>query len=508
MPVRDVKIRTAIAAALLVGLVVPGAISSWLTLRRQRELLTAQLSRYHARVTTVLALGMREPLWTMVPDLGRPLLESVIEDPRVVRVSVSGEGGLLLERAFPERRVGATWERVHVVVRDGEPIGEVEVEIDTGQMEQALLSHSRAFLLTTLVQLVLSLFIISLILRWRVVRPLRRLVRQSERLARRELDEPFVWSHRDELGLLGTSFEATRQSLRALFDTLHETNQELIRLNRGLEAAVAARSAFLANMSHELRTPLNSIIGFSGVLRRKLEGKVDDRQLGFVENIYNSGERLLRLIDDVLDLARIETGRMRLIPAKIDLVAEVEGIRGLIQSAAVPKNIQVELDLEDDLPQITTDPGKFKQILYHLMSNAVKFSSQGSDVRVQMRKVEADDPLFSCEGVRVDVVDHGIGIPAEDRETIFDEFRQLDPSPGRRYEGTGLGLALVKKLLEIQGGQIMVESEAGHGSTFTAFLPIEPPEQPVRAYAQPEKENGPGRARAVDSRTKREVGDQ
>jgi signal transduction histidine kinase len=323
-------------------------------------------------------------------------------------------------------------------------------------------------------QLAVSLSIIFVILHLRLVRPLRRLARHSDLLAGWQLEESFDWKGRDELGELGQSLERTRLSLLDLVRALEDKNEELTRLNQGLKNALAARSVFLANMSHELRTPLNSIIGFSTVLLRRLEGEIEPRHLGFLRNILGSGENLLRLVNDVLDLSRIEAGKMELVLEPVNVREALEGIRRVIQRAAERKHMEVELEIASDVPVILADSGKFKQVVYHLLSNAVKFSHENSAVGIRVTRLAADDEPLHVDAVRIDVVDHGIGIAAANHEVVFEEFRQLDGSPSRMYEGTGLGLALVKKLLELHGGEIRIDSELGQGSTFSVFLPTMP----------------------------------
>jgi len=490
------RIRAAIAAALLVGLVLPAGVAGWLSLADQRELLTAELHAYHSRVVRSLALGMRQPVWTMVPDLGRPLLGSLMEDVRIPRVLVEGDGGVFLERELPERRRGAAWTLSEPIVYEGDQIGRVTVEIDTGNMESVLAGQRNRFVATVGFQLAMSLSIIFLILHLRLVRPLRRLARQSDLLAGWQLEEAFEWKGRDELGVLGQSLERTRRSLLDLVRALEDKNAELTRLNQGLKNALAARSVFLANMSHELRTPLNSIIGFSTVLVRRLEGEISPRDLGFLRNILGSGETLLRLVNDVLDLSRIEAGKMELVLEPLNIREALEGVRRVMRRAAERKSLEVELDVASDVPVILADSGKVKQVVYHLLSNAVKFSHEGAVVGVRVRRLSAADPPLRTDAVQIDVVDHGIGIAPANHELIFEEFRQLDGGPSRMYEGTGLGLALVKKLLEIHGGQIRVSSELGRGATFSVFLPSSP--SPGAEILSPREVTDSGRHLALD----------
>ena len=259
------------------------------------------------------------------------------------------------------------------------------------------------------------------------------------------------------------------EKVRERTAALEAANLELTEANRH-------KSAFLANMSHELRTPLNSIIGFSEVLEDGTFGPLTERQRLYVQNILSSGEHLLSLITDILDLSKIEAGKMDLrlsrFPLGEGLAEAVEVIRG----QAMGKSITLTLEADATLPILTADPGKFRQISLNLLSNAVKFTPDGGRVSVTARAASLEGPRGPVPAVEVAVADTGIGIEAADQERIFREFEQVDGSYARKYAGTGLGLALTRKLVELHGGTIRVESAgAGRGSTFRMRLPLRPP---------------------------------
>jgi signal transduction histidine kinase/DNA-binding response OmpR family regulator/ligand-binding sensor domain-containing protein len=238
------------------------------------------------------------------------------------------------------------------------------------------------------------------------------------------------------------------------------------------EQANQAKSAFLANMSHELRTPLNSIIGFSEILSERLVGLISDKHAGFLKLILGSGQHLLNIINDILDLSKIEAGRMELFVERFGVRPLAEGVCHLMKGVSEKRRIAFEIDVPDDLPDIEGDPGKFKQVLYNLLSNAVKFSRESSTVHV--RAMLLPGGLSGVDAVQVQVEDTGIGIAPGDLPLIFEEFRQIDASTSRRFEGTGLGLALVKRFVELQGGVVGVSSKPGEGSTFWFRLPLRP----------------------------------
>jgi signal transduction histidine kinase/CRP-like cAMP-binding protein len=277
-----------------------------------------------------------------------------------------------------------------------------------------------------------------------------------------------------------------------------------------LEIASKHKSQFLASMSHELRTPLNAIIGFSEVLLDPSLGSLPgEEQHEFLTNILTSGKHLLRLINDVLDLSKIEAGKMELHPEAVSLVETVEGVLGTVKPLASKKQIHVQSLLAADLPPAWADAPRLKQILYNLLSNAIKFTPASGHVTVTVRRVDlpprqtvdspgpsgqvATRPVDGAGGwLEVSVSDTGIGIPAEDLERIFEEFEQVSDPARPRQEGTGLGLALVRKLVEMHGGRIRVASTPGQGSTFTFVVPaatVAPPSPP------PETAPGGGRRR-------------
>ena len=233
--------------------------------------------------------------------------------------------------------------------------------------------------------------------------------------------------------------------------------------SRQLETANQHKSEFLANMSHELRTPLNAIIGFSEVLLERLFGEINDKQDDYLKDIHSSGRHLLTLINDILDLSKVEAGRMELELSTFDLSAAISNAMTLVRERAQRHGIVLGQEVDPDLGELVADERKFKQILLNLLSNAVKFTPDGGRIDVSAR---ADG-----DNVVVAVHDTGIGIAPEDHAAVFEEFRQVGRNYTNKQEGTGLGLALTRKFVELHGGTIRVESQPGQGSTFTFTLP-------------------------------------
>lgn len=237
------------------------------------------------------------------------------------------------------------------------------------------------------------------------------------------------------------------------------------RIERTLQEASRMKSEFLANMSHELRTPMNGILGFSELLIDERFGTLNDKQKEYLGDIHECGVHLLQLINDVLDLSKVEAGRMQVYPERFGAQAAVASVCAIVSPQMQKKRIVLKTQAAPGLQDVVLDAQKFKQILFNLLSNAVKFTDDGGHVEVSL-DVEAERLL------RLRVRDTGIGIAAADMERLFDAFQQLDAGSARRYEGTGLGLALTRRLVELQGGRIGVESEPGRGSTFTVTLPM------------------------------------
>ncbi|HYT96959.1 MAG TPA: ATP-binding protein, partial [Casimicrobiaceae bacterium] len=232
---------------------------------------------------------------------------------------------------------------------------------------------------------------------------------------------------------------------------------------RQLEIANQHKSEFLANMSHELRTPLNAIIGFSEVLLERLFGDVNEKQDDYLKDIHSSGRHLLSLINDILDLSKVEAGRMELEPTSFNLPAAVDNAMTLIRERAQQHNVALSANVDTTFGEIVADERKFKQILLNLLSNAVKFTPDGGRIDVTARRADAQ--------TMISVRDTGVGIAVHDQAAVFEEFRQVGHDYMRKQEGTGLGLALTKKFVELHGGRIWLESELGKGSTFTFTIP-------------------------------------
>ena len=242
-----------------------------------------------------------------------------------------------------------------------------------------------------------------------------------------------------------------------------KAEEGLINVNKRLQGVSRAKSEFLANMSHELRTPLNSIIGFSEILHEKTFGDLNEKQMRYVSNIHTSGRHLLELINDILDLSKIEARKIEIQYEEFSLKETLNECQTLVKNMASKKNIPLNFEIEDLPFNISADPVRFKQIMYNLLSNAIKFTPDGGMVNIEAKHANGM--------LQISVKDTGIGIAKENQEKIFVEFYQVDSSYSKKYKGTGLGLPLTKKLVELHGGRIWIESELGKGSTFSFTIP-------------------------------------
>jgi PAS domain S-box-containing protein len=256
--------------------------------------------------------------------------------------------------------------------------------------------------------------------------------------------------------------EGLADRVKAATAQLEEHNRQLQWQSEELSRAYRLKSQFLASMSHELRTPVNALIGYTALMRDRIYGELTAKQDHALERMYVASRHLLDLVNDVLDLARIEAGKMPVSLEPVNPELLLREVADTVEPLLRQKKLAFEMDIADDLPLLETDRTKVRQVVLNLLSNAVKFTSEGS-VTLHAR------PLAS--GIEVSVADTGIGIPAQNLATVFEDFRQLDQSPTREYGGTGLGLSISRKLLHLLGGTIAVESCPGEGSTFRVWLP-------------------------------------
>ncbi|MDQ2981594.1 MAG: ATP-binding protein, partial [Actinomycetota bacterium] len=386
--------------------------------------------------------------------------------PQVTRALASSQSGSTVGRDFRGQKVLSTWATV----------GPVGWKVFVEQPESAAFAPVRGKIWRT--ALLLAAFLaagigLSVLLARRLARPVKQMRTAAGRIGAGAYDERIELRRRDELGGLADELNGMAASLQASVQSLEQKVEErtrelqralaeLSRKGRQLEVASEHKSHFLANMSHELRTPLNAIIGFSQVLRQRLFGPINEKQEEYLDDILSSGNHLLSLINDVLDLSKVEAGQVELEVASFSLREALERGVVMVREPATNHGVRLSLELAPGIDLVEGDERRLRQVIFNLLSNAVKFTPEGG--RVVVATASRDHEVL------ISVTDTGPGIPLEDHERIFEEFQQTDVGVQQR-EGTGLGLALSKSLVELHGGRIWVESGPGHGSRFVFTLP-------------------------------------
>jgi len=326
----------------------------------------------------------------------------------------------------------------------------------------------------TLLKRLIVLFIFSVVILsamgfWaagRIIEPIRILQQGAEIIGEGNLTHRIHIKTNDEIEDLANQFnqmvEKINKSYSELEQRIAERTEGLRKGYQEMEVISRLKSEFLASISHELRTPLNSILGFSELLHDKTYGDLNEKQFEYVNYIHTSGKHLLELINDILDLAKVEAGKMEVKPEEFSVESTIKEVHSIVSPLSIRKNISVEVDIGNGVSTIVADDKMFRQIMYNLLSNAIKFTNEGGCVKIRV----VSNNYF----LQVSVVDNGIGIKKEDMKQIFKEFKKINMG---KQEGTGLGLVLVKRYVEMQGGNIRVESEYGKGSDFTFRLPVD-----------------------------------
>jgi signal transduction histidine kinase len=356
-------------------------------------------------------------------------------------------------------------------VQAGDLMGAIVVSFPTEDTRNTLRINRIILVAAAFITALLSMLAFHAVLRLVIVQPVQHLKKVADRVTEGDLRVRADIQTGDEFEGLSRSFnrmlqrlEASREELRRANMSLDQKLEELARANVSLFEMNQVKSKFLTTMSHELRTPLNAILGFADVVEDAPAVRDDAKLARYVRNISDSGHLLLDLINDILDLAKIEAGKMEAKLGKVSPLDLCEMTMNMVRGMVGTKDLRLELEVAADSPIMTTDASKLQQILFNLLSNAVKFTPSGF-VRLTVRPIDARTMLFQ-------VSDSGPGLTAEQQKIIFDRFSQVDSGHTRQYGGTGLGLSIVKELVDLLGGDVAVQSEPGRGATLNVTLPV------------------------------------
>ncbi len=390
-------------------------------------------------------------------------------------------------------------------------VGVIRVDVPYQTDENQLLLNRIVIVVAGMVGGTLAIVVFYLITSRLILQPVRVLKNTAEKVAAGDLKIRSAISTGDEFQHLSETFNQMLATLQNSQNQLEATNRsldtrvgELAQSNVDLFEANRLKSEFLTNVTHELRTPLNAIIGFADLMGETAKTGGDPKQQRYSENIRVSAKQLLDLINDLLDLAKIEAGKLVLREEKVNVADVCEAMANFMRPLAQKKNIELQLSIAPDMPLITTDAGRFQQILYNFLSNAIKFTPPEGQVTITARNEDVhgtgESPIVGAASpetsendggveepgtgaVRIDISDTGPGISLEDQKLIFEKFRQIDGSVTRQHSGTGLGLAISRELANMLGGRIELRSDVGRGATFSLIIPQRNPRSgPVEVH--------------------------
>jgi signal transduction histidine kinase len=488
--------RLALKFAVVTSIVVLTAVLvlTFLLMDRERTSFRNDLEDDADLLLNTLALTIREPLNNLERNELAAVVEVVLANDNVTQVRIYSDSGLVLAEA-PEREVlfrpsneplvydilgGSGPDITHEWGDDelvsgrisqvgNQKLGVIVIGLSTQPLDERIASFQRYSVGTAIVIVLLGAAFTYLFTR-QITRPLQSLTQAAQKMSKGDLTAHVKQTSEDEIGQLGSVFNEMSAVVssrdKALQDANVQLEQRIEEVNQAraeAEQANTVKSQFLASVSHELRTPLNSIINFTEFVLTGRMGEVNEKQEKALSNVIESGEDLLRLINDVLDISKIEAGALRLfVEEEVDLREKIERSIEVGKSLLGEKSVELELDMADDLPKLTCDAHRINQIILNLISNACKFTREGKIV-VQAKKEDGSVVLM--------VRDTGPGIAKEDFEKVFEVFTQTEGGI-REGAGTGLGLPISKRLAEAHGGRLWLDSEVGKGTTFYVSLPV------------------------------------
>ena len=441
--------------------------------------------------------SLPKALWNLDDDVVDDFVESLFLDEAIVHATVMWANQVIIERtreSFQGTDFSNPDQSSPLIVKtsdilfEGNKVGAIRIAMSRESVrDELILNISGIITLTILIIVGISLTSVAITSRY-ISRPLLQLQNSATSIAHGDLEAPIEISGRDEIGTLARDLNAMRESIKKLFEELRESNEKLEEYGRTLEQKVEDRTAelehamgeaqearaaaeeankakshFLANMSHELRTPLNAILGYTELILDNMYGEVPEKSREVLERVEYNGRHLLGLINDVLDLSKIEAGALTLSLADYSMKEVVTTVITAVEALAMEKKLALKAAMPPDLPIGKGDEQRLTQVLLNLVGNAIKFTDEG-EVALQVRASNSE--------FLVSVTDTGLGISEADQQKIMEEFQQADASSTREKGGTGLGLAIAKHLVEMHGGRLWVESRPGKGSTFSFTVPV------------------------------------
>ncbi len=498
------SLRARVVAGTVAALALTAVVFGVQTLDSQRQILLHQVDEDGRLLAHTMATFCLEPMLRGDGDLLEEYVETLTTERRRVLLAriIRADGNVVASAGDPAvlSRAGVNRYAQDILLRPGaegsltEPrkIGTVLLGLSTERIEHVLDSGRRSLWIQAIgTFLVLSIALVWLLDRLAVDR-IAEIGRQCRRLGDGDLETPIRYDGADEIALLGRTMDEVRAKLLDSRSAIEAQNSRLRQLDQ-------LKSEFLARMSHEIRTPMNGIIGYSRLLQ---ETQLGSEQAEMLDTVVRSGESLLTILNDILDLSKVEAGRMEVEQIPCSPAAVLQEVARLFGQQASAKRIELRTELHPGLPSVVTgDPVRLRQVLANLVANAVKFTDRGA-VTLRAAPLASESPHQLR--VQFEVEDTGIGIPASAMPDLFSPFHQADGSTTRRYGGTGLGLAISKAIVELMGGRIAVHSQEGRGSRFwfsvtfgvAADAPAPVQTVPVTAPPDPRESPSPGRASA------------
>lgn len=448
-------------------LVLVQLIDSTRAVRSLREQLTQELDKRGNALAHSAAIFCIEPILGNDYPHVESFVKDLVEPSGVAYARIMDQHGKVIANS-PGQVDGVTSKGfraysapiVFKVGEDVHPLGEAHIQLSTADVDRNLQARTEELLLTGLALFSLTAGLLILFLNRLISRPVVRLARAASRLGEGDLESSIDLPGKDEIGRLAGTLDLMRERLGNSYHDLQLKNQELEELGR-------VKDEFLANMSHEIRTPMNGVLGMVSLL---MDTKLNREQREYADAIRNSGSSLLSLINDILDVSKIQAGKLVLETIPFDLHSTIDEVAGLLAANARNKNLDFAVRYAPESPrQLIGDPTRIRQVLTNLVGNAIKFTEKGH----VFINVECEQLSDREARVRINVEDTGIGISTEKTHFIFQQFTQVDSSVTREYGGTGLGLTISQRLVELMGGQLAVESEVGKGSKFSFVLDMD-----------------------------------